>query len=207
MQTKRRRWERGEPGRRTPPVGPVSQHWKGRGLGTRSPLPPPSPQHTPSPRSAPYPRLGPDPTARSENRPARRCPHPQLLSGRGSRSSRWGGVRAGGARGPGGAPPYPSPPRAAGREQRFRGCRAGAPVRGWAARLGSGAWLSRITRLPSGEVGRVGGRGREIRSHNIGLSPSPPQTFRRGWGSRGQFGGLGEDPGLRPDSTGDPRSA
>lgn len=99
---------------------------------------------------------------------------------------------AGGARGPGGAPPYPSPPRAAGRERRFRGCRAGAPVRGWAARLGSGAWLSRTTRLPSGAVGRAGGRGREIRSHNIGLSPSPPQTFRRGWGSRGQFGGLGE---------------
>lgn len=58
----------------------------------------------------------------------------------------------------------------------------------WAARLRSLAFQDSPPPQRSGRA--AGGRGREIRSHNIGLRPSPPQTFRRGWGSRGQFGGL-----------------
>lgn len=73
-------------------------------------------------------------------------------------------------------------------------CRASAPAGDSAARLGPGAWLSGTTRLPSGTGGRAGGRGREIRSHNIGLAPSPPQTFHRGWERRGQSRSLARIP-------------
>lgn len=92
---------------------------------------------------------------------------------------------AGGARGPGGAPPT-----LAHRERRGANgasAAAGRALPPGTGRSGSGRELG-FPGQPASPAERAGGRGREIRSHNIGLSPSPPQTFRRGWGSRGQFG-------------------
>lgn len=181
-----------EPGLRTPPVGPVTQRGKGGGGGagdafTTTPVP----QHTPSPPSAPYPRPGPDPAARSKALP------PQLLPGAASEVGVCRGVRA-----PGGAPPtLAHPERRAGDGAPAA---AGLALQPGTERRGSGAWLSRTARLPSGAGARPGGRGREIRSHNIGLRPSPPQTFRRGWGSQGQFGGLEKIPAADRTARGTP---
>lgn len=55
---------------------------------------------------------------------------------------------------------------------------------------------------PAGKAGREA-RGRQIRPHNPGPSPSPPQTFRGGEGKRRSSGTRGGS-GHRPDSTGIP---
>lgn len=55
---------------------------------------------------------------------------------------------------------------------------------------------------PASQAERAGGHGGEIRSHNIGLGPSPPQTFHRGWGSWGQLRGLERIPAADPTAQG-----
>lgn len=141
---------------------------------------------TPQPPSVPYPRLGRTP------RRARVCPH------QGSR----GGLEVGaGARGPGGGP-HPCPPRTAA---------DGRAVQRGQGRLSSGAGFPGH---PASRAERAEGHGGEIRSHNIGLGPSPPQTFHRGWGSGGSSGArrgsrprtrLHEGPSSQPRSRASPR--
>lgn len=162
------------------------------------------PQHIPSLPSAPHPRPGADAAARSENRPAQWCPHPQLLPGSVSRGSRLGGGWR--SAGPRQSAPNPRPPearvarRALPRLQGERSCQGLCGP----ARVGSLAFQDNPP--PQRSSGRAGGRGREIRSHNIGLSPSPPQTFRRGWRSRGQSGGLERILAADPTARGTPAS-
>ncbi|XP_047302834.1 collagen alpha-1(I) chain-like [Homo sapiens] len=161
------------------------------GAGERGLRPRPAPQNARGLISAPYPRIGPHPVACSEDPPGSGAPTRSSPQGEetGSREEGLGG----GVRDPGGAPhtlAHPERPAV----DRGPPCRASAPAGDGAARLGPGAWLSGTTRLPSGMGGRAGGRGREIRSHNIGLPPSPPQTFHRGWERRGQSRSLARIP-------------
>lgn len=172
-----------EPDRRTPPVGPVPQRgkggggWKGGGDAfTPQPVPPTHSQ--PSLDSLPQAQAGPRSAPRL-------CRHYSSQGGGNGQPRGWRCVEGCGSRR---RAPHPCPPRAAGRGRRPSSCRASAPGGDWAARLWSLAFQDSPPPQRSGRA--AGGRGREIRSHNIGLRPSPPQTFRRGWGSRGQFGGL-----------------
>lgn len=114
----------------------------GGGSGMRSP-----PQHTPSLPSVPYPRPRPDPAARSEALPA------LLLPGRGKRAAP--GVEVcRGVRGPGGAPPTLAHPER--RAADGSPAAAGRALQPGTGRRGSGAWLSRTARLPSGAGARPG---------------------------------------------------
>lgn len=81
-----------------------------------------------------------------------------------------------------------------------------APAGDCAARLGSGAWLSRTTRLLSLSRRAGGGprQGNPIPQHRPQSKPAP--NFPSGVGEQGAARGPGEDPGCRPDSKGDPRS-
>lgn len=138
---------------------------------------------------------------RTPQRAPRLCRHYSSQGGGNGQPRGWRCVEGCGSRR---RAPHPCPPRAAGRGRRPSSCRASAPGGDWAARLWS---LTFQDSPPPQRSGRAaGGRGREIRSHNIGLRPSPPQTYRRGWGSRGQFGGLEKIAGADRTVRGTPRT-
>lgn len=192
MQTKRRHWERGGAclacRRPLPAQDPTRE---GRGTGGRLTL---------SVRQHPLPLLLPLTAgrvglrcalgcARSDVR-AQRCPHLQLLPGRGNRGDP--GFNAG-ARGPSSGPsPLPT---------LNRGLWARAPAGERAAEYGS--WLPRTPRLPGGTGGGPR-RGNPIPQHRPRSKPAP--NFPSGVEELGAALGPGEDPGPRPENPRDPSS-
>lgn len=127
---------------------------------------------------------------------------PTPSSSQGGEAGAAGGVGAGGARGPGGAPPT-----LAHRERRGANgasAAAGRALPPGTARPGSGREPG-FPGQPASSAERAGGgprQGNPIPQHRPQSKPAP--NFPSGVGEPGAVRGPGEDPGRRPDSTGDP---